>query len=44
MQKSIFTVLALILDLPEKIASDKGIRIIVCIDEFQQLAEMDGYA
>jgi len=32
-----------ILDLPEKIASDKGIRVIVCIDEFQQLAEMDGY-
>ena len=23
---------------------DKGIRIIVCIDEFQQLAEMDRYA
>lgn len=35
---------AQILNLPEKIASDKGIRIIVCIDEFQQLAEMDGYA
>ena len=34
---------AQILDLPERIASDKGIRIIVCIDEFQQLAEMDGY-
>lgn len=33
-----------ILNLPEKIASDKGIRIIVCIDEFQQLAEMDGYS
>lgn len=33
-----------ILDLPEKIAAEKGIRIIVCIDEFQQLAEMDGYA
>lgn len=33
-----------ILNLPEKIASDKGIRIIVCIDEFQQLAEMEGYA
>ncbi|MCF0172932.1 MAG: ATP-binding protein, partial [Bacteroidales bacterium] len=33
-----------ILNLPEKIARDKGIRIIVCIDEFQQLAEMDGYA
>ncbi|MCQ2141670.1 MAG: ATP-binding protein [Bacteroidales bacterium] len=35
---------AQILDLPERIASDKGIRIIVCIDEFQQLAEMDGYS
>lgn len=35
---------ARILDLPEKIASDKGLRIIVCIDEFQQLAEMEGYA
>lgn len=33
-----------ILNLPEKIATDKGIRIIVCIDEFQQLAEMDRYA
>ena len=33
-----------ILDLPERIARDKGIRIIVCIDEFQQLAEIDGYA
>ena len=27
-----------ILDLPEKIAKDKGIRIVVCIDEFQQIA------
>lgn len=33
-----------ILNLPEKIAIDKGIRIIVCIDEFQQLAEMERYA
>ena len=33
-----------ILNLPERIAIDKGIRIIVCIDEFQQLAEMDGYS
>ena len=33
-----------ILNLPEKIAQDKKVRIIVCIDEFQQLAEMDGYA
>ena len=34
---------AKILNLPEEIARDKRIRIIVCIDEFQQLAEMDGY-
>lgn len=27
-----------ILDLPEKIAKEKGIRIIICIDEFQQTA------
>ena len=27
-----------ILELPEKIASAKGIQLIVCIDEFQQLA------
>lgn len=33
-----------ILELPEKIAIDKGIRIIVCIDEFQQLANLAGYA
>lgn len=33
-----------ILNLPQKIAQDKKVRIIVCIDEFQQLAEMDGYA
>lgn len=28
-----------VLHLPEKIAQEKGIRIIVCIDEFQQIAE-----
>lgn len=28
-----------ILQLPEKIASKKGIRIVVCIDEFQQIGE-----
>jgi hypothetical protein len=27
-----------ILDLPEKIASDKGIRLVLCIDEFQNTA------
>lgn len=32
-----------ILDLPEKIAKDKGLRIIVCIDEFQQLVKLPGY-
>lgn len=32
-----------ILNLPERIASTKGIRIIVCIDEFQQLALLPGY-
>ena len=33
---------AKILNLPEEIARDKRIRIIVCIDEFQQLEEMHG--
>ena len=28
-----------ILQLPEKIAQKKGIRIVVCIDEFQQISE-----
>lgn len=32
-----------ILSLPEKIAKDKNIRIIVCIDEFQQLAQLPEY-
>ena len=29
-----------ILDLPEKIAKKKGVQIVVCIDEFQQIGEM----
>ena len=33
-----------ILDIPERIARDKGIRIIVCIDEFQQLVHLPQYA
>ena len=33
-----------ILNLPEKIAQDKGIRIIVCIDEFQQLKKLKEYS
>lgn len=32
-----------VLELPEKIAKAKGIHIIVCIDEFQQLAQLTGY-
>jgi len=32
-----------LLNLPEKIAHDKGIKIIVCIDEFQNLAGLKGY-
>lgn len=32
-----------ILNLPEKIARDKELRIIVCIDEFQQLVKLAGY-
>lgn len=28
-----------ILQLPEKIASEKGVKIVICIDEFQQIAE-----
>ena len=28
-----------ILDLPQKIAKEKGFRVVVCIDEFQQLSE-----
>lgn len=30
-----------ILQLPEKIAASKGIKIVVCIDEFQQIAEFN---
>lgn len=33
-----------ILQLPEMIARDRGLRIIVCIDEFQQLATLPEYA
>lgn len=29
-----------ILELPEKIAKERGIRIVVCIDEFQQIGEI----
>ena len=29
-----------VLTLPERIAKDKGFRIVVCIDEFQQIGEM----
>ncbi len=32
-----------ILSLPEKLAASKGIEIIVCIDEFQQLANLPEY-
>lgn len=32
-----------ILNLPQKIASEKKIRIIVCIDEFQNLADLSDY-
>ncbi len=32
-----------ILQLPEKLAQEKGIRIVVCIDEFQQLANLAEY-
>ena len=32
-----------ILDLPERIAREKGLRLIVCIDEFQQLVHLKEY-
>lgn len=32
-----------VLELPEKIAIAKGVHIIICIDEFQQLAQLSGY-
>lgn len=33
-----------ILQLPELLARDKGVKIVVCIDEFQQLANLPEYA
>ncbi len=30
-----------VLNLPQKITKEKGIRIVVCLDEFQQIAEFD---
>ena len=30
-----------ILDLPEKIAADRGVKIVICIDEFQQIGMFD---
>lgn len=30
-----------ILNLPEKMAEDKGVKVIICIDEFQQLANIN---
>lgn len=30
-----------ILELPEKIAKDRGIKIVICIDEFQQIGEFN---
>ena len=33
-----------ILQLPEMLAKEKGIRIVVCIDEFQQLANLPAYS
>lgn len=33
-----------VLDLPEKIAAQRGIQVIVCIDEFQKLAKLNDYA
>lgn len=33
-----------ILDLAEKIATDKGIKLVVCVDEFQNIAEFDNPA
>lgn len=32
-----------VLNLPEKIAEEKGYQVIVCIDEFQKLAKLDDY-
>lgn len=33
-----------ILQLPEKIAEKKGIKIVVCFDEFQQIADFKDFA
>jgi hypothetical protein len=30
-----------VLNLPQKITKEKGIRIVICLDEFQQIAEFD---
>ena len=30
-----------ILQLPEKIAIEKGIQIVICIDEFQQISDFE---
>lgn len=30
-----------VLNLPQKIANNKGIKVVVCLDEFQQVAEFD---
>ena len=30
-----------VLNLPQKIANEKGVRIVVCLDEFQQIAEFE---
>ena len=32
-----------VLNLPERIAEEKGCQVIVCIDEFQKLAKLDDY-
>ena len=32
-----------ILNLPERIANEKGIRMVICLDEFQNLATLIGY-
>jgi hypothetical protein len=32
-----------ILDLPERIARDKGVKYLICLDEFQNLASFDQY-
>ena len=32
-----------VLELPEKIAKAKNVRLVICIDEFQQLAQLSGY-